>query len=109
MEQTDGAIDLILSSDQSDAQCSAEGLSAKATYALSREKAGEVIMAFMGGGTLLETGNIRIQSEEPADVLLAKDADGWHYTASRPCVVSVDGNVSHLSIAQIKTPLMFSR
>ena len=109
VEQTDGAIDLILSSDQSDAQCSAEGLSAKATYALSREKAGEVIMAFMGGGTLLETGNIRIQSEEPADVLLVKDVDGWHYTASCPCVVSVDGNVSHLSIAQIKTPLMFSR
>ena len=91
VEQTDGAIDRILSSDQAEAHCQVETLSACASYALGREKAGEVTMAFMGGGTFLETGDVCIQSEESADVLLVKDADGWHYTASCPCKVTIGG------------------
>ena len=94
VEQTDGAIDRILSSDQAEAHCQVETLSACASYALGREKAGEVTMAFMGGGTFLETGDVCIQSEESADVLLVKDADGWHYTASCPCKVTIGGKSS---------------
>ena len=105
VEQTDGAIDRILSSDQAEAHCQVETLSACASYALGREKAGEVTMAFMGGGTFLETGDVCIQSEESADVLLVKDADGWHYTASSPCKVTIGGKSSHLSITQTKMPV----
>ena len=109
VDQTDGAVDWILSSDKPEATCSVGVLSARGVYALSREKADEVTMAFLGGGTSLESEGIRIQSEEPADVLLVKETGGWMYTASRPCTVTIDGKCAHLLKAQTKTSVVFPK
>lgn len=72
--QTDGTADWILSSDKAEVRCTTEGISAQAVYALYRQKGGQGEMAFLGGGTLLEAGDIRIEAAEAADVLLVKEA-----------------------------------
>ena len=90
-------------------RCTTEGISAQAVYALYRQKGGQGEMAFLGGGTLLEAGDIRIEAAEAADVLLVKEAGGWMYTASRPCTITMGGKELSLPSVQTKTSVLFSK
>ena len=107
--QTEGTADWILSSDKAEVRCTTEGISAQAVYALYRQKGGQGEMAFLGGGTLLEAGDIRIEAAETADVLLVKEAGGWMYTASCPCTIALGGKTFSLPSVQTKTPVLFSK
>ena len=92
VEQKNGSKDYILSSDDKTHLCCLDNIKAKAVYSLCRnDKDGKGIKCFLGDGTLLQTSQITIKSEKPANVLLEHKLDGWHYSASSDCTITIEG------------------
>lgn len=92
VEQKSGRTDYILSSDSATHLCSMNGgMKASATYALWGSRQGKDCTFFLGNGTLLQTPEVSVKADAPVNVLLEKEADGWHYTASGACTITLNG------------------
>lgn len=91
INQKDGRVDHILSSDNRSDICRLGQMSASASYALWGEKEGKDCMAFLGGGTFLQTPQIMIKSVIPVNVLLESKQGKWCYTASNNCTIIIKG------------------
>lgn len=102
VRQKDGRVDTILSSDEAGYVCRTGQLAAKATYALWGQRKGTDCICFLGGGTLLETPQVRIASDEPADVLLELRDGKWHCTASASCRVTLKGKTVEVDAGTTK-------
>lgn len=90
VKQKDGRVDYILSSDNNAASCVLGQMSASATYALwGKDEKGSVL--FLGNGTCLQTPDIKIQSEQPVNVLMEYKEGHWEYTASGDCIILIQG------------------
>ena len=98
--QKGGRTDDILSSDHADHLCSIPAMKAKATYALCGNREGEETTLFLGNGTLLQTSGITIRSDAPANVLLQHRQDGWYYTASAGCTLTINGKSYRVKAAE---------
>ena len=75
-------------------------MKAKATYALCGNREGEETTLFLGNGTLLQTSGITIRSDAPANVLLQHRQDGWYYTASAGCTLTINGKSYRVKAAE---------
>lgn len=92
VQQKNGRTDYILSSDGTTHPCLMDnGMKASATYALWGNRLGEDCTLFLGNGTLLQTPSASVKADVPVNVLLEKEADGWYYTASGTCTVTLGG------------------
>lgn len=92
VKQKNGRTDYILSSDGATHPClMGNGMKASATYALWGNRQGENCTLFLGNGTLLQTPSASVKADVPVNVLLEKEADGWYYTASGTCTVTLGG------------------
>ena len=92
VKQKNGRTDYILSSDGATHPCLMDnGMKASATYALWGNRLGEDCTLFLGNGTLLQTPSASVKADVPVNVLLEKEADGWNYTASGTCTLTLGG------------------
>ncbi len=92
VKQKNGRMDYILSSDSAAYLCSMNnGMKASSTYALWGNRRGEDCTFFLGNGTLLQTPAISIKADAPVNVLLEKESNGWYYTASGACTITLNG------------------
>lgn len=106
VELTDGSTDLIFSSDSAESITEIEGVKFSSAYSIIRTgKTDGLQMCFMGGGTLLETGSVGINSDSPADVLLVKKNGLWMYTASTNASIRLEGEIHYLSRSGHLRPL----
>lgn len=87
----EGTRDLILSSDEADNLYHTEQMKAKATYALWSTDVEQTRRVFMGNGTFLQVPGVKVESREPADVLLEYKDGKWVYTASADCIITWGG------------------
>ena len=81
------------------------GMKASATYALWGNRLGEDCTLFLGNGTLLQTPSASVKADVPVNVLLEKEADGWYYTASGTCTVTLGGKTYKIRRCAKKTKL----
>ena len=78
VKQKNGRMDYILSSDSAAYLCSMNnGMKASSTYALWGNRRGEDCTFFLGNA--------------PVNVLLEKESNGWYYTASGACTITLNG------------------
>ena len=102
VELKDGSQDLILSSDQATHACSMGEMLAKASYALWRSSKEGDSLFFMGNGTQMQTPALRLQADSPISILLERREDGWHYEASAPCQLTLNGRTYKLKAGEGK-------
>lgn len=93
VEQKDGRVDRILSSDKPECACETEGMKASAAYALWGSRGGETCVLFMGQGTSLQVPGMSVTAETPVDVLLEREQGNWLVTASGACSVIIGGKM----------------
>lgn len=93
VEQKNGRIDRIISSDDATQLCEMGELKTVATYTLWGNKQGDDCIFFLGNGTLLQTPSVSVKADVPVNVLLEKETDGWYYTASGACSITLNGKI----------------
>lgn len=91
VEQEDGRVDRIVSSDKPGCLCEMEQMKVSASYALWGSRNGEDCTLFMGNGTQLQVPNISMKSEIPANVLLERKGGIWQVTATEDCILEMAG------------------
>lgn len=100
IEQKEGRMDRIISSDDASHLCKSGEMAAQAAYALWGNRNGDDCILFLGGGTLLQTPHVEISSSSVADVLLESKEGTWYYSASAPCKIKMNGKESDLLPSQ---------
>ena len=98
VEQKNGRIDRILSSDNATHLCEMDRMKAAATYALWGSGIADAVF-FLGNGTLLKTPEVSIQSKVPVDVLLEHKSSGWYCSASGACSITFSGKTHQVKTA----------
>lgn len=93
--KSDGRTDRLLSSDSMQ-KLSGDGIRCRAVLALVSDD-----QFFLGRGTLLECGSIRIAAEMPATVALVRRDGKWHYTADAPCRIRINGRTYRLPASEM--------
>ena len=91
IQQKNGRIDRIISSDAASHLCKSGEMTMRAIYTLWGNKAGKNVIFFLGGGTLLQTPEVSITSLSVADILLENKEGTWFYSASAPCEITFNG------------------
>lgn len=68
-----------------------DGMTTDARYALWRTGGADCMMVFLGDGRRINVPGVSIEVKggKKANVMLRRIADGWEYSASAPCTVSI--------------------
>lgn len=96
IQQKEGRVDRIISSDDAGHLCKSGEMTVQAAYALWGNKQGDDCIFFLGGGTLLKTPHVEISSLTVTDVMLVYKEGVWKYAASAPCKVRMNGKEYNL-------------
>lgn len=96
IQQKEGRVDRIISSDDAGHLCKSGEMTVQAAYALWGNKQGDDCIFFLGGGTLLKTPHVEISSLTVTDVMLVYKEGVWKYAASTPCKVRMNGKEYNL-------------
>ena len=96
IQQKEGRVDRIISSDDAGHLCKSGEMTVQAAYALWGNKQGDDCIFFLGGGTLLRTPHVEISSLTVTDVVLVYKEGVWKYAASTPCKVRMNGKEYNL-------------
>lgn len=96
--KSDGRTDRLLSADSMQ-ELAGDGIRCRAVLALASDD-----QFFLGRGTLLESGDIRIAADKPATVALFRRGGKWFYASDAPCRIRIGSRTRRLPAAET-TPL----
>lgn len=91
IEQKNGRIDIILSSDNPANKCISGNMNMRGTYALWGKNKNGTITLLLGNGTRLITPDVAIEATTPISILLEYKSETWYYTATGKALVNIKG------------------